>query len=344
VLFYWLLFSIPVFMMFSNGRKEYQSLGVSFGLFLVIIIGLRYQVGGDWYTYLDGMDLYRDISLDDVLLLKFEVGFNILSWVSQQMGASIYGVNFVCAIIFVTGFTKLSNSQPYSWLAATVAVPYLIVVVAMGYTRQAAAIGFLMFSLEYLLKGRIIIYLLMVVLASSFHKTAIIFSALPLLQPGGGWIRFILGLVIVLILGSVTVVIEQAETYYLHYVEENMESSGGLIRVLMNLPPALILITNWKKWNEKYDDRWLWACMALLALACIPLVLFASTAVDRMALYLIPLQLVAWSRFPAFIGWNYERSFFAITLFYATVLLVWISFGNFSSSWIPYDNLLFPSF
>ena len=331
-------------MLFSNGRKEHQLLGVSFGLFLVIVIGLRFQVGGDWYTYLDGVDLYSDVSLDDVLLLKFEVGFNILSWVSQQMGASIYGVNLVCAIIFVIGFTKFSNSQTYPWLAATVAVPYLIVVVAMGYTRQATAIGFLMLSFGYLLKGRLIKYLALVILATSFHKTAIIFSALPLFQPGGGRIRFILGLITIFILSSLTIVIEQAETLYLHYVEENMESGGGLIRVLMNLPPALILFTNWKKWNEKYIDRWLWACMALLALACIPLVSMASTAVDRMALYLIPFQLVAWARLPALLAWNYERVVLAIALFYATVLFVWITLGNFSSSWIPYNNLLIPSF
>jgi len=84
--------------------------------------------------------------------------------------------------------------------------------------------------------------------------------------------------------------------------------------------------------------------MALLSLACIPLVSMASTAVDRMALYLIPFQLVAWSRLPALLAWKYERVVFAIALFYATVLYVWITLGNFSSSWIPYNNLLIPSF
>ena len=330
-------------MLFSNGRKEFQSLGVSFGLMLVIVIGLRFQVGGDWYSYLEGMDVYSDSSLDNVILIKYEIGFNIVSWLSQQMGASIYGINLVCAIVFVTGLTKFCNAQPYPWLAVTVAVPYLIVVVAMGYTRQATAIGFLMLSFGYLSKGKLIKYLALVILATSFHKTAIIFSALPLFQPGGGRIRFILGLITIFTLSSLAIVIEEAESFYLYYVEQNMESGGGLIRVLMNLPPVLILFTNWKKWNEKYSDRWLWVCMALLSLACIPLVSMASTAVDRIALYLIPLQLVAWSRLPSLIGWNYKKCFFIIAFFYATVLFVWMSYGNFSSLWIPYDNLLIPS-
>jgi hypothetical protein len=323
-----------------------NSPGWLFGFFLIIVIGLRFQVGGDWYTYLDGLEIFNNAPLEEVLFFKYEVGFNLLNWVSKALDANIYGVNLVCATIFVVGLTKLSRDQPYPWLAVIVAVPYLVIVVAMGYTRQATAIGFLMCGFGYLLQWRVIPYLAMVVLATSFHQTAIVFSTIPLLQPGRGNLRLALGLILLAALSSITIILEQASTLYLHYVEENMESSGGLIRVLMNLPPVLIMLANWRKWGDKYGDRWLWGGMALAAIACLPLVLISSTAVDRMALYLIPMQIVAWSRLPLFIKGRIKKNLamYGVIIYSATVQFIWLVYGNFSSSWIPYDNLMLPDF
>ena len=331
-------------MLLSRGVQKYHSPSLFFEFLLILFIGFRFQVGGDWYTYLDGLEIFNKTSLQEVLFLKYEIGFNFLSWITQELGANIYGINLVCATIFVSGLTKLCREQPYPWLAVIVAVPYLIIVVAMGYTRQATAIGFLMYGFGYITQGRVIPYLVIVFFAASFHKTSIVFLALPLFKPGAGYLRFLLGAILLAIMSTVSVVIEQAETFYLHYVIENMESDGGLVRVLMNLPPVIILLYNWKKWGEKYQDRWLWAYMSILAVACIPLVSLASTVVDRMALYLIPLQLVAWSRLPVLIGWRIRHTFLAVISYYASVEFIWLVYGNFSSSWIPYDNLLFPSF
>lgn len=346
LLFYWFLFLVPVCMQLARWRRVSNSPGWLFGFFLITVIGLRFQVGGDWYTYLDGLEIFNNVPLEEVLFLKYEVGFNLLNWFSKALDVNIYGVNLVCATIFVVGLTKLSRDQPYPWLAVTVAVPYLVIVVAMGYTRQATAIGLLMFGFGYLLQGRVIQYLAMVVLAASFHQTAIVFSTIPLLQPGRGYFRLALGLVLLATLGSISIILEQASTLYLHYVEENMESSGGIVRVLMNLPPVLIMLAYWRKWGEKYGDRWLWWGMALAAIACVPLVLIASTAVDRMALYLIPMQIVSWSRLPMLIQGRIQKNLaiIAVIIYSATVQFIWLVYGNFSSSWIPYDNLIFPDF
>ena len=53
----------------------------------------------------------------------------------------------------------------------------------------------------------------------------------------------------------------------------------------MNLPPVLIMLANWRKSGEKYEDRWLWGVMTLVEVACVPLISIESTAVDRMAMY-----------------------------------------------------------
>lgn len=345
---YWVLFLVPVYLLFAGKRsgipKQRREWRL-FGFFLIVFIGLRYQIGGDWVTYIDQLEVVKDAPFEEFLNLRTEFGYNLVSWVSQALGMSIYGANLICATIFTAGLISLSRAQPYPWLAIVVAIPYLVIVVAMGYTRQATSIGLLMLGFGYLLQRRITAYLVLVLLAGLFHKTALIFAAFPLFQPGGGYFRLVLGVGLLVSLTGGALLIEHAEFLFLHYVEENMESGGGQIRVLMNLPPALILLVYWKKWGRKYTDRWLWGLVALLALLCLPLVSMASTAVDRMALYLIPLQLVVWARFPALVQGRIQRTsaFLIVIFYYAVVEYVWLVYGTFSSYWIPYDNLLIPS-
>lgn len=313
---------------------------------LMFMVGMRYEVGGDWLNYLDNLDQLQSFTLKESLSSGKDIGYQFISWLSLALGSGIYGVNLMCAVIFAGGLIKLSRAQPYPWLAIAVAIPYLVVVVAMGYTRQAVAIGFLMYGIGYLLRGRIVVYLLFVVLAGLFHKTAIIFAAFALFRPGSGMFKRVLGVVLLVGLAGSAYLVEQAELLMLNYVEHTMESAGGAIRVAMNLPPAFLLLFFWKKWGEIFEDRWLWGLITLLALICVPLVFVASTAVDRLALYLIPLQLVVWARFPVLVQ-GYIPRIYAILIaitYYAVVQFVWLLYADNASYWLPYDNLLFPSF
>ena len=66
----------------------------------------------------------------------------------------------------------------------------------------------------------------------------------------------------------------------------------------------------------------------------------SSTAVDRVALYWIPLQLFVLSRLPDALGLpNAANSFwvFVVVVYSAAVLLVWLVFGTFSYAWLPYQ-------
>lgn len=349
MLVYWFLFVIPVYFLFGKvrgGSNTPQLVWQSFGFFLIVLIGLRYQVGGDWGNYLAGIENAKDDSWVDLFSARKESGYTLVSWLSLALNMHIYGVNIFCATIFSVGLIRLSREQPYPWLAILVAIPYLIIVVAMGYTRQAVAIGFLMYGFGYLLHGRVAVYLLLVLLAGLFHKTAFVFAAFALFRPGGGKLKHVLGAGLFIGLAGAAYLGEQTENLVLNYVENTMESGGGEIRVLMNLLPALVLFMYWKKWDEKFKDRWLWSLIALLAIVCVPLVSTASTAVDRMALYLIPLQLVVWARFPVLVQGRIGRNFafLMVVFYYAIVQFIWLVYGTHAPYWLPYDNLLFPSF
>jgi len=55
------------------------------------------------------------------------------------------------------------------------------------------------------------------------------------------------------------------------------------------------------------------------------------------------MQLVILSRIPVLITDRYNRTLFilGVLFLYIGALFVWLNFGSFSSSWIPYNNLLF---
>ena len=349
MLIYWLLLLVPVYFLIgkvhcgaNTSRLEWRL----FGFFLIILIGLRNEVGCDWFAYLEGLEQSRDIAWDSIYSTREDAGHILFGWISLALGAKGYGVNLIYAIIFTWGLLRLSREQPYPWLAILVAIPYLVIVVAMGYTRQATAIGFLMYGFGYLLRGRVFAYLLLVFFAGMIHKTAFIFFAIVFFRPGSSKLKSVLGVGLFIGLVGGAYLVEQANVLMLNYVTYTMESGGGQIRTLMNLPPAIILLAYWKKWGQKYEDRWLWGLIALLACVCVPAVFIASTAVDRMALYLIPLQLVVWARLPILLQGRIERtSVVLIVIFYYTIVqYTWLVHGTHAFCWVPYDNLLYPSF
>jgi hypothetical protein len=85
--------------------------------------------------------------------------------------------------------------------------------------------------------------------------------------------------------------------------------------------------------------------MAIAAFACLAMlaVTSASTAIDRLALYLIPLQIMVLSRLPAHFAKS-EREKLGLTVlvvaYSATIQFVWLNYAQHADLWLPYDSYL----
>jgi hypothetical protein len=315
---YWLLFAI-----FAVGALQSRSQPLAYdrsapvlataGLFTALMIGLRYDVGGDWASY---QEIFDSIAYFDfpATIAYDDPGYAILNWLAAKAGLQIWTVNLVCGAIFAWGLIRFAKRQPNPWLAVLVSVPYLIVVIAMGYTRQAVAIGIIFAGLANLDRqtlGRFVIYILFAV---SFHKSAII--VLPLVALAAARQRFATaGLlflsVIILYYLFVDAAVDRMVT---NYVEHEMASEGAGVRVTMNLLPAIIYLLYQKKFKQVFGlsdmQAKIWRNFAAVSVALLGVLLVsaASTAVDRIALYFIPLQLFVWSRVPLRFPSNCFRS------------------------------------
>ena len=308
---------------------------------LVLFIGFRHEVGPDWGQYLDLVNLASYESLNQAAT-KGEPAYSLLNWLAARFGLGPYFVNTVCAALFAWGVLKFCKAQPRPWLALVVAVPYLVTVVATGYTRQGVAIGLVMLGLVELSKHKILGFVVFVTLAAMFHKSSVIMLPIAVLAANRNRFLATLWLGIVCSVFLVLILQEYFDGLLNNYIEEGMNSAGASTRVAMNAAPAVLFLLFRKRFIMPKADRIFWTWMSFIALAFVGLLAVSpsSTAVDRIALFWIPLQLFVLSRLPDAMCRHNGHTFIwvcAVVSYSASVMLVWFLFAIHAKYWIPYQ-------
>jgi hypothetical protein len=348
---YWLMFLGPAYLALScqlqNSKKPINQLEkqvpviwqVIF-LILTLMIGFRHEVGGDWSVYVREVEQFRGVLFTETILSK-DPANSALIWLGAKLGVGVYLGNVVCAIFFVSGLLVFCRSQPQPFLALVVAVPYLVTVVAMGYTRQGAAIGIVMLALVALSNGNTVRFVIWIGLAACFHNSAVILVPLAVLASTK---RFLLTMLWVSLTSFTlfTLLLQEYVDFLVRgYLLAEYHSSGAAIRIAMNAVPAAIFLIFRKRFSLSLQQQAFWTWMAWVALLFVLLLIASpsSTAVDRVALYLIPLQLFVGSRLPQALGTRAatQRQWLLLVLVYAfTVHFVWLFYADNNIYWLPY--------
>lgn len=335
------MFALPALAVLSpwRGTPGLQRMAWAFfGVLFTLMIGFRYQVGADWEAYLRHYAVALGVPLSEAIGTS-DPGYALLNWLSGLVGGQVYLVNLVCGAIVMAGVIGFSRRQPLPWLALLVAVPYMIMVVSMGYTRQGVALGFELLALVALMDGHVRRFVLLVAVGALFHKSALVLLPLALLASSRNrmWTLVWVGLT-GLGLG-VAILAEHYERLWQDFVVAQMVSEGGPIRVAMNALPAVLLLMFRKKLAPDENERRLWVWMAIFSLACIPLIGLASTAVDRVALYFMPIQLYVFSRIHRLFTGRLFKSVAVVSVIlgYGLVQWVWLNHAGHAFAWLPYQ-------
>ena len=346
---YWLLLIVPLLICLASPRSPWASWQACFVFIsFTLYIGLRHQIGGDWGAYLPY--LTRAVGVDLPTLLSWsDPGYNLLNWIFASHPLGIYGVNLVSGAIFSAGLVLFCRAQPRPWLALCLAIPYLVIVVAMGYSRQGVAIGLMMPGMLALERGRLIPFLVSMASAATFHSTSLVMLAFVVpAVPGRSLAMRLLRLFLLLIVGAAlvsTFLIARVDSLVGGYIENEYQSQGAAIRVAMNLLPAVPLLLWPRRFEFTQQQLRLWRAMAFTAFGCaLTLVHFPSnsTAIDRIALYVIPLQLVVGSRLPDthLFGLTPAQLLLSVLGYCFAVEFVWLNYAHHASSWLPYKSYL----
>lgn len=338
---YWLLMAIPVLGAFWKWPIKASQRWLPWTVVILIysvLMGFRHEVGGDWFNYFPHFWASGSKSLGEILA-EGDPGYYGLNWLVSRLGGHIYEVNIVCATVLMVGLIRFCLAQPYASLALLAAVPYLLVVVGMGYTRQSVALGFALLGLTSLGERNVRQFVAWICIGALFHKSAVLL--LPIAALASTRNRFITwGLVgVVSLLMYYLLLEDSSEALWNNYVEAQYESEGGLIRVMMNVVPAMILLLVGKRIIRDKAKYKLWLWISIIAFMCLPLVFMASTAVDRVALYIIPLQIVVYSHLPLIAKSSGIRDLLkgGVVLYCVLVQFVWLNYATHSEYWLPYQ-------
>lgn len=314
-------------------------------IYLVLLIGSRHEVGGDWGSYIKYFDFLGTQNFSEIFSITQDPGYTTLNWLLSSYGQSIYLVNTICGSIFSYGLIKFCRALPRPFLALTAAFPYLILVVAMGYTRQSVAIGLSLLALLHLSRTKYSLFFLMIMIAATFHKTALLLVGILFLASQKN--RFL----IIILLGIFAAILAQSYLYesyarlIKYYVLEEYASEGAFIRIFMLLIPSILLLTWPHRFNMQTLEKKLWKWISRFSILFFILLLVTdlSTALDRMALYFLPIQLIVFSYLPEFFRSNsgFDKvMIILIVIYFALVQFVWLFFATHALYWLPYQSIL----
>lgn len=350
MLIYLLILSVASFFSFSRGLRTPPSYIQVFLVFIfTIYIGFRHEVGGDWNGYQIIFERASHVPLLGYLASE-DPGYALLNYTFRAHPLGIYLVNAFSALIFSVGLITFCSHTPRFWLALTLSLPYLTTVVSLGYTRQSVAIGLLMLAFVSLEKARIFFFILFTLFASLFHSSSVLllgllFPFIPSRTKLTLYLRLLLSFFLLLATAQ-SLLSAHYHRFISSYIENSFQSDGALIRVLMCLIPASLYLLYRRRFNFTPTKDLIWfilSCSSILLFSILLVFPSNSTLVDRIALYLLPLQLVVGATLPStgFISIPPVYISFLVILYSIIVQLFWLFFANHASFWIPYQNLLF---
>lgn len=330
------------FEIFRN-RRTASSWFAIVAVSLIILIGLRDEVGGDWWNYLL---IYKWVAAHNISQAfdRTEPGYAALNIIATRERWGIWFPNLVCATIFTWGLMAFCRRQMNPSVALLIALPYFIIGVGMGYTRQSAAVGFVLLAINQYSRGSAAGVIVYVALAMMFHTSAIIVAPIFSLAVAK---RGLFTFLAVAAIGAILLYEFAGHLQLLvsTYSASKYTAGGAIPRMLMNVVPAAIFLAFRQRFVGTDAELRLWIIFSLMVV--VSLVVFfvipSSTVVDRLGIYLIPLQLFVMAQLPTVFGSNSRpNTFILVTLlvYSFAIEFVWLTWGTWGHAWLPYRNYI----
>ncbi|MBE0650622.1 MAG: EpsG family protein [Bacteroidales bacterium] len=143
-------------------------------LILVIQVGLRWETGTDWNSYLMHFQSISDFASTSPWRTGEEWGYSIFVWVVKFFSSDYTFFLLVHAIIYY--FLIFKSFKHYtSYFFLSLLMFYSITMGMMGSNRQLIAVAICLYALRYIVEEKPTRFFLLVILAMMFHTTAILF-------------------------------------------------------------------------------------------------------------------------------------------------------------------------
>ncbi|EKJ98730.1 hypothetical protein RBSH_05953 [Rhodopirellula baltica SH28] len=314
--------------------------------FLFVFCAFRFEVGADWTGYLNNYRIQRWESFGEAVERR-NPSFWVLNEIVHQLNLPYPWVNVFVAVVFFTGlhcFAKRQN-DPLGFLVLS--FPVLIVNMPMSALKQAIGIGFVCIALTAYLDKRLFRFVFWVLVGGSFHGSALIFLPLIPLVKKELTQRDLFQAGVLALPGLIALAFSsEAEVMQSRYIDRSREAAGAIFRIALLVATGLFFYFYAREYWKKLfpSDYRLAGLGALMMLAVAPAILVSTVIGDRFGYYLIPIQLMIFSRFPILFR-NTSHARFLSTAPYAGLFIfffAWTSMSwHFEVAFLPYQTWLF---
>ena len=178
--FYWIYLVMLGFLVgysLANTKEQRRSIYYASVVFLLIIfIAQDFSVSIDIAEYMRQYAIIPTLTFGQMLTHKFEIGYVLLCRLLEMTFESDRVLLLAMGVLILLPFGRFydrESSQPMVALMAFVALGMYMH--AIIFWRQLAAMAILTFAIPYIRQRKLLPFLLILLAAMSFHKTAVVF-------------------------------------------------------------------------------------------------------------------------------------------------------------------------
>lgn len=247
---------------FESNYKNYNNIFILISLVsLIVISGFRYKSGTDFHTYTEIYMLAPKTNLSDATDIGFLIICKILNRISLDPQLMFLVTSIIINILIVNTLRKKSTSYELSmWLYINTFAYYS----TFNGVRQWVAAAIVFSGSEYLFKRNFKKYLIVVILASLIHASAIVMLVIYFIVNSKPFsLRNLF--IIISFIGAIFLYIPFVNllfkllqgTQYAYYFNVVKDSTNGVnpIRIIVYLLPVILFALFYKKLNKKKDKE-----------------------------------------------------------------------------------------
>lgn len=296
--------SIAVFLAWLESNNSYKH-GLKLSIFIMFIfLALRYDFGNDYMAYLElfqDINRYSGFNPDSFIFKGNEIGWLYLNRFFGFLGffpMIAFLAAFTCFVLYL--FIKTYVPLRYYWFAVFIYVfqPYNMLVLSSA-MRQAVVVSIFLLAIDLIIRKKIIWYILLVLIGTLFHTSAIFLLPFILLA----FLNWKINIYYVLLIGVlfsvpfifindtinyINFIASQYLNFYLGYIEESEIITSVGLGFALNVLIYLIVIFYSQK-EIDFANNILFK-IAIISFLMIPLS-FGVQLIGRLNFYLLPVMM-----------------------------------------------------
>lgn len=342
-------------------------------IIIIIFTGLRYKVGADWEVYEYLFNSFKNLGFPSIAIFKSsDPLYIVLNIFADRLGSYIYLVNITISTIYFLALYSIAvhlSGNKIGTIYLISSYLLIIVILNMGYTRQALASGFILYFYYNFFKKNYLLSLSCFLLSVLSHKTSLIvylmilvtfvienkdllkisfknFFSLILIVIAALFFFFIYEQDILRLIDVYVVSSFGNNQYPSLNIKQPVMSEGVIFKLLyLYFFVGLFFLYKKKIFFINKNEKIIFYSLIIPIIGVGPFIGYFSSFVDRILVYhyffpiFVTLKILNVENFK--IKEKKIKIETTIIIFSFIALLAWLIFANHSKYWINYDNYIF---